>query len=219
MLFRLLITILTIPFLISCNDSPGNKVPTQDTLPSAPAPGKDLIERSDDEQILKRTDCNFSNPDTALSKIKLRDSESAGSIISEKENIDDYDQYHYYSKTGKETLTLTQHPGDGKYQISIFKVEKSDKANHDYRKLSVETFTTEKGIQLGMNKNQVIERLGSCYITRDSAAGYIELYYRLETPDDSQTKILENNNMPIYYASYKFWKDQLGKFEFGFEYP
>jgi len=32
---------------------------------------------------------------------------------------------------------LTQHPGDGKYQISVFKVEYSDKADYGYRKLNI----------------------------------------------------------------------------------
>ena len=149
----------------------------------------------------------------------MRDSESAETIITDKEKIDDNDQYHYYSTMYLETLTMTQHPGDGKYQISIFKVEYSDKADYGYRKLGIDTFKTEKGIKLGLSKKQIIERLGSCYVAQDSSKGYIELYYRIETPNDSKTKILENNNMPIYYASYKLWKDRLEKFEFGFEYP
>jgi len=74
-------------------------------------------------------------------------------------------------------------------------------------------------IKPGMNKRQIIEKLGSCYVAQDSSQGYIELYYRLQTPNDSKTRILESNNMPIYYASYKLWKDRLKKFEFGFEYP
>ena len=108
---------------------------------------------------------------------------------------------------------------DGKYQISTSKVESSDKADHGYRKLNIDTFKTEKGIKLGMNKKQVIERLGACYVAQDSTKRYIELYYRLDAPGDSKTKILKSNNMPIYYASYKLWKDKLEKFEFGFEYP
>lgn len=217
-MYRFIQIVLTVLVLTACNNSQGKTSSTKDRE-LVPEPDKDLREKYEAEQRLKITGCIFLNPDTSLSKINLRDSKSTESIISNKDKIDDNDQYHYYSTMYRETLTMTQHPGDGKYQISIFKVEYSDKADYGYRKLNIDTFKTEKGIKLGMNKKQIIERLGSCYVANDSSKGYIELYYRLETPNDSKTKILENNNMPIYYASYKLWKDRLEKFEFGFEYP
>jgi hypothetical protein len=210
---------LTVFVLTACNNSQDKNSSTKDRLELVPEPDKDLKEKYEAEQKLKTTVCILLNPDTSLSKIKLRDFESAETIITDKDKIDDNEQYHYYSTMYRETLTMTQHPGDGKYQISIFKVEYSDKADHGFRKLNIDTFKTEKGIKLGMTKRQIIERLGSCYVANDSSKGYIELYYRLETPNDSKTKILESNNMPIYYASYQLWKDRLEKFEFGFEYP
>lgn len=217
-MLRFIITILTVSVLTACNNSQDKTSSTKDRE-LVPEPDKGLRKKYEAEQKLKTNGCIFLNPDTSLSKINLRDSKSAESIISNKDKIDDNDQYHYYSTMYRETLTMTQHPGDGKYQISIFKVEYSDKADYGYIKLNVDTFKTEKGIKLGMNKKQIIERLGSCYVANDSSKGYIELYYRLETPNDSKTKILEKNNMPIYYASYKLWKERLEKFEFGFEYP
>jgi hypothetical protein len=218
-MLRFIIATLAILVLTACNNSQDKTTSTKDRLELVPEPDKDLREKYEAEQKLKKNLCILLNPDTSLSKIKLRDSKSAESIISDKDKIDGNDQYHYYSTMYRETLTMTQHPGDGKYQISIFKVEYSDKADYGYRKLSVDTFKTEKGIKLGLNKKQIIERLGNCYVAQDSTKDYIELYYRLETPNDSKTKILESNNMPIYYASYKLWKDRLEKFEFGFEYP
>ena len=161
----------------------------------------------------------FSSPDTSLSYINLRDSKSSIAIIGENEKIDDNEQYHYYSTMYRETLTLTQHPGDSKSSISIFKVESSDKADHGYKKLKIDTFKTEKGIKLGISKKKVIEKLGSFYVAKDSSKMCIELYYRIETPNDSKTKILKRNNMPIYFATYRFCKDKLSSFEFGFEYP
>ena len=205
--------------LAGCNNSQNKTSSTKGRPELVPEPDKDLREKNEAEQKLKTTGCIFLNPDTSLSKIKLRDSKSAESIINDLDKIDDNEQYHYYSTMYRETLTMTQHPGDGKYQISIFKVEYSDKADYGYRKLNIDTFKTEKGIKLGINKKQIIEKLGNCYVASDSSKGYIELYYRLETPNDSKTRILESNNMPIYYASYKLWKDRLEKFEFGFEYP
>ena len=85
--------------------------------------------------------------------------------------------------------------------------------------MNFDTFQTKKGIKLGLTKKQIIEKLGNCYAPIDSTKGYIELYYIIEQPKDSKSKILENNNMPKYFASYKLWNDRLEKFEFGFEYP
>lgn len=193
-MLRLIIVVLTVFVCTACNNS-------QDKPSSA------------------QNGCVFQNPDTSLLKVVLGDAESAGSIITDQDSMDENDQYHFYSTMYRETLTMTQHPGSGKNQISIFKVEYSEKADHGYRKLSIDTFTTEKGIKLGVNKRQLIEKLGNCYVAKDSTAGYIELYYRLESPNDSKTMILQRSNMPIYYASYKLWNDRLEKFEFGFEYP
>jgi hypothetical protein len=218
-MIKLLSNFLFVLLIVACNNSQDKTTSTKDRLELIPEPDKDLKEKYEAEQKLKTSGCIFLNPDTSLSMIKLRDSESAETIINDKDKIDNNDQYHYYSTMYRETLTMTQHPGDGKYQISIFKVEYSDKADYGYRKLNIDTYKTEKGIKLGLSKRQLIERLGTCYIAQDSSKGYIELYYKLEAPNDSKTKILESNNMPVYYASYKLWKDKLGKFEFGFEYP
>ncbi len=95
----------------------------------------------------------------------------------------------------------------------------SDKADHGYKQLNFDTFKTEKGIKLGMSKQEVISRLRKCYVVVDSTKELIELYYRIEYPKDSKTKILESNNMPVYYATYGFWKNELKQYEFGFEYP
>ena len=54
---------------------------------------------------------------------------------------------------------------------------------------------------------------------KDSTKNSIELNYKIEQPKDSKTKLLQNNNMPIYYATYKFKNDKLQNIEFGFEYP
>jgi hypothetical protein len=83
----------------------------------------------------------------------------------------------------------------------------------------MEHFKTEKGIMLGLNKEQIISKLGNCYVVKDSVEGYMELYYRIEEPNDTRTKLLQNQNMPVYYASYTLRNDKLQKFEFGFEYP
>ena len=147
-MLRFIITTLAVLVLTACNNLQDKTASKKDRLELVPEPDKDLREKYEAEQKHKIGGCVYLNPDTSLSMIKLRDAGSAETIITGKDKIDDYDQYHYYSAKYRETLTMTQHPGDGKYQISIFKVEYSDKANHGYRKLSIDTFKTEKGIKL-----------------------------------------------------------------------
>jgi hypothetical protein len=216
---NILIIILTLTLLTSCNKLQNQTVDENDRLELVPEPDK--AERLKYEAIekLKKSNCFFSEPDTSLCGITLRNSESATKIIGSENIIDKLDHYQFYSKLERETLTLTQHPGDVKNQISIFKVEYSNKLSYDFKQLDIDTFKTEKGIKLGLTKKQIIEKLGNCYAPIDSTKNYIELYYIIEQPKDSKSKILESNNMPQYFASYKLRNDRLEEFEFGFEYP
>jgi hypothetical protein len=161
----------------------------------------------------------FSNPDTSLSGIKLRDIASTFSVLGKTTVLKGDTTYSFYSHLQNETLNLTVHPGDYFNQVSIFNVKYSDKADHGYKELRNEYFETEKHIRLGISKQVLVKKLGRCYIAKDSTKGYMELYYRIELPHDSRTKLLSRQNMPIYYATYKFRNDKLDEFEFGFEYP
>ncbi|KIC62708.1 hypothetical protein [Chryseobacterium taiwanense] len=216
---NILMIIFTLLLLTSCNKLQKETVGESERTEFVPEP--DQAERLKYEAIekLKKSNCVFSESDTSISGIILRNSESATKIVGSENSIDKFDQYRFYSKLGNETLTLTQYPGDSKNQISIIEVEKSDKTNDGFKKLNFDSFKTEKGIKLGLTKKQIVEKLGNCYAPIDSTKDYIELYYVIEQPKDSKSKILENNNMPKYFASYKLRNDKLEKFEFGFEYP
>jgi len=217
---RNILTLLIVAFLLTnCNNSQTKTVEKNDRLELVPEPDKHERLLGEAIQKLKNINCDFLEPDTSLCGITLRNSKSADNVIGTDNKNDESEQYHFYSTMDNETLTLTQHPGDRKNQISIFSVAFSDKAYRGYKQLKIETFQTEKGIRLGLTKEQVIEKLGKCYAVVDSVKDCIELYYRIENPKDSRTKILETNNMPVYYATYTFCKDKLRYYEFGFEYP
>ena len=119
----------------------------------------------------------------------------------------------------KQKLGLTVHPGDYYSQVSIFTISYAGKSKLNLQQINSKEFETEKGIKLGISKKQIIDKLGNCYVVKDSSKNSIELNYRLELPDDSKTRILKSHNMPIYYASYKLTNDKLENIEFGFEYP
>ena len=141
------------------------------------------------------------------------------SVIGDKDQADSFENYHYCTKNGDETLTLTRYPGDEDYQISVFKVAQATKADGVYRRLNVAAFQTEKGISLGMTKQQVTDRLGNCYAALDSTKEYIELFYRLPGSQFNNSKHPTVGRLPVYFASYQFRNEQLKKFEFGYEYP
>jgi len=216
---NILIIIFTLTLLTNCSKLQKQTTVENERIELVPEPDK--AERLKYEAIekLKKSNCTFNETDTSLSGIILRDSESATKIVGSENIIDKLDRYLFYSKLESETLTLTQHPGDSKNQISIIKVEKSNKASYGFKQLNIDTFQTGKGIKLGLTKKQIIEKLGNYYAPIDSTKGFIELYYVIAKPKDSKSEILDNNNMPRYFASYKLRNDRLEKFEFGFEYP
>ena len=216
-MLRLTIIVALLYCLTSCSNS-DNKPVVIDKRISPPEPDKNLREKYEAQQKANMPACIFDNPDTSLSNIKLRDAESATTALKVK-RLNGDTTYNFYSRDKLQVLGVTVHPGDYYSQVSIFQVKYSDRSINKKTSLSIERFATEKNIRLGLPKKEVVARLGSCYTTSDSTKNAMTLNYRLESPQDSRTKLLERQNMPIYYATYKFKSDKLVAFEFGFEYP
>lgn len=216
---RITVTIILTAFLLSnCSDTKENSTSENNNRELVSEPDK--AERLKYEALLRlrNSGCLFLNPDTSVLSLKIRDAKSGKTFIKD-DKPGSQDEYRYYSNNFQQLLSLTQHPGDEKYQVSIFRVEYAKKDDYGYRKLNVDTIKTGKGIRLGMSKVKIISRLGNCYAALDSTKEYMELFYSIEIPQDSKTHLLTNHNMPIYYASYKIRNGGLEKFEFGFEYP
>jgi len=180
------------------------------------AAGKDL--KSDTQHKTIETNCSFDNPDTSLSGIQLRDPESATAVLHVTK-LDGDTTYNFKSANKRQMLSVTVHPGDSYSAISIFKVAPAGSSIQSSTLQTINNFKTEKKIQLGVTKNELLKKLGDCYTVSDSTSNSITINYRLEQPQDSKTKLLERQNMPIYYATYEFRKNKLMVFEFGFEYP
>lgn len=220
---KIFFTIMILSIFTNCkdldNDVDSDTVGENERFEILPEPNKEerLIYQAIKD--LKKDTCLFLNPDISINNLKINDIESANKIIGTENKTDLNEQYHFYSKSKNEVLTLNQHPGDVKNSISIFKVKNSSKTNHNYKALDIEFFESEKGIKLGVSKEFVINILGSCNKEILHSKKHVELYFRIEQPNDSETKILEKFNMPVYYASYKFLNNKLIEFVFGFEYP
>ena len=218
---RILISILTIILLTNCSNPQKKQNETDIKLNVISEKNCDSAARQKDKENeeTKKTTCVFTNPDTSVSGIRIRDVESVKIIVGKNTKLEGDSTHTFYSSDRKQVLKLTVHPGDYYSQVSVFSISYSKNSESKTRKLNINEFKTEKEIKLGLTKQQIIEKLGKCYVTKDSTNESIELFYRIELPNDSQTKLLERNNMPIYYASYKFRKDKLYNIEFGFEYP
>ena len=216
---QLFLALLTISLLTNCNNPQTKPVDKSETLELTPGQDTTMGENNVNQQKSTSTTCVFTDPDTSFVGIKLRDAESTIKVLGKQTKLEGDSLNVFYSNDKKQTLRLTVHPGDYFNQVSIFRISYADNAKQNFRRINSTTFETEKGIKLGISKKEIIEKLGTCYISKDSTNTTIELNYRLELPNDSNTKLLKSSNMPIYYASYKLSNDKLENIEFGFEYP
>lgn len=82
---------------------------------------------------------------------------------------------------------MTIHPGESANQVSVFSILYATNFKEKFRLIETPEFITEKGIKLGISKSEIIDRLGTCYLAKDSSSNSILLEYKLELPNDSKT--------------------------------
>jgi hypothetical protein len=188
--------IFAIPLLFICTSSKNQSAPNN-RLELIPEPDENLNAYKPPQT--SQLTCVFSDPDTSLSGIKIDDAQSTLDVLGKEIKLRGDTTHFYYSNDKKQVLGLKVHAGSAYSQVSIF--------------------TVVYAIKLGMPEKEIIEKLGTCYTVTDSSTSIHELYYRLELPNDSKTKLLERCNMPFYYGKYRFINNKLSLMEFGFEYP
>ncbi|MDJ1467612.1 hypothetical protein [Xanthocytophaga flava] len=216
---RIVVAILTILLLTNYTNWQSSSVAKNDRSELVLGPDKELREEYEKQQKLNKSKCSFVDPDTSVAGIKIGDVKSTLAILGKQTKLEGDSTHVFYSNDKKQKLGLTVHPGDYYSQVSIFKIAYSDNSTQNFRQINSKEFNTEKGIKLGISKKEIIKKLGTCYIAKDSTKTSIELNYRIELPNDSKTKLLTSNNMPTYYAIYRLKNDKLDYIEFGFEYP
>jgi hypothetical protein len=216
---ELFLAILAISLFTNCTNSKNKAVDKTERIELVPEPNKELKEEYEKQNELSQMTCVFSDPDTSVAGIKIRNVESTLNILGKQTKLEGDSTHVFYSSDKKQKLGLTVHAGDYYSQVSIFNISYSDNSKQNFRQIKPKEFETEKGIKLGISKREIIKKLGTCYVAKDSTKNGIALNYRLELPIDSKTKLLKSNNMPIYYATYRLANDKLENIEFGFEYP
>lgn len=212
---QILLAFLSIFLLISCKQN--EEKPVEDRTELIPEGDKDL--RLAQENETENTICSFEYPDSTCAGFILRKANSISNILGEKTSLEGGKEHFFLSSDKKQLLQLIVHPGDINNQVSMFRLNYIDQSNKNSKVLKLKDFETEKGIKLGINKSLLISKLGDCYVSSDSTANSITISYYLETPNDSKSGLLKNNNLPLYSAIYEFKEDRLISFEFGFENP
>lgn len=170
-----------------------------------PEPDKDLREEAEKQQALQKTGCMFSSPDHMLAGIELRNAVSTVRVLGKDTQLAGDSTHLFYSGNRKQVLALTVFAGDYANQVSVFRLSYATNGNQPFPKMKTSDLVTEKGIRLGISRQELTGKLGSCCIVKDSTANTITLKYRI--PND------------LYYARYQFRKNKLERMEFGYEYP
>lgn len=125
-------------------------------------------------------------------------------------------QFCETNTSNTQRVKYTVHPGSLKYAVSLIEIRLiSDIDNTSNMNLAGnneqrDTFSTHKGIYLGLSKTDIIKLLGK------PTSNHHDLltYHSKMNP-----KLLDRFNMPIYSANYHFKGNRLVYFKFGFEYP
>ena len=140
---RIFLAILTISLLTSCNNSQSRPVERTDRFELIPEPDKALREEYEKEQELNLKTCVFTNPDTSVVAIKIRNAESTLNILGKQTKLEGDSTHVYYSSDKKQTLGLTVHSGDYYSQVSIFKISYADNSKQNLRQINFKEFETE----------------------------------------------------------------------------
>jgi hypothetical protein len=197
----LLFILLTTSFFASCTDSSDKN----NRMELVPEPDNDEREEYEKLQALQKTGCVFSSPDYTIAGIKLWNAESTVRVLGKHIKLEGDSTHLFYSDNKKQVLALTVYAGSYANQVSIFRVSYSPYSKQNYRKMETSDFVTEKGIRLGISKEDLTGKLGQCYTVKDRTANTITLHYRIAND--------------LYYATYQFTNNKLKQMEFGFEYP
>ena len=217
-MLRIFSVLLLLPLLTHCGNTQNQPVIKSGRLELVPEPDKALREEYEKKKNAGSEPCIFSDPDTSVIGITLRNAKSTSTVLGEKIKLKGDPVDTFYSSDKKQRLGLTVHPGDGYNQVSIFTISYSENSKQTFRPLKTKEFETEKGIKLGTSKSELVEKLGPCYTAKNSTGNTVELYYTLEA-NDSKNSLLRTHHMPSYFANYRLANDKIERIEFGFEYP
>lgn len=165
--------------------------------------------------------CRMKSPDTSISGLTLTDRDSAIRIVGEDpELIDsDHDLPHvrFVSTNGAEELVLFTPYGANPDEYAEAEVRVAGTEALTLNDLPIETFTTGRGVRLGMTVKEVEALFGRCTKARQKSGN--ELFIEYEIANADRDPEIGRFGFPLYYAEYEFLRGKLVRFRFGFAYP
>lgn len=165
--------------------------------------------------------CRMNSPDITISGITLTDSESAVRVVGADaeliENDHDLPHARFVSTNGAEELVLFAPYGANPDEYAEAEVRVAGTEALTLRDLPIETFTTGRGVRLGMTIKEVEALFGRCVKARQRSGNEVFIEYEIKNADRDPE--LGRFSFPLYYAEYEFQRGKLVRFRFGFAYP
>ena len=119
------------------------------------------------------------------------------------------------SADGKQDAKLFQHYGSVVGSYSEIEVGSADASKAPAKWMSADELSTERGIKLGMPREELVRTLGPCFRRERGKAGEVVIAYAITDPNHV---LLRRSSMPSYFARYAFVGERLSWFRFGFKY-
>ena len=163
---------------------------------------------------------NF-KPDTAVNHINLNDFESTEQVLGKSCGNKLFEQAHslprieIVNKARTQVLRLFFHYGGSKNSVDEFElvaIDSSYKIPKQVIYSKKELFLTSNKIHLGINKKDLVNKLGNNYKS-DKSGNDVQLTYILS----NKSNFVRRYNQYQYYIKCVFRNDILIKYSFGFE--
>lgn len=163
----------------------------------------------------------YLKPDTAVNNININDDESTELVLGKNSWNKQFEQagslprIEVVNKTGTQILRLFFHYGGSKNSVDEFEIINIDSVYRIPKQaihLKDGQFITSNKIYLGINKGDLVKKLGNNY--KSSISGNVE---RLVYTADSKSDFVKRYNQYRYYIRCVFKDDILIKYSFGFE--
>ncbi len=146
--------------------------------------------------------------DSGIDTYILESQDSTLMLLKDKKpNLDFGFNTYKFKLEDAHLIQFIVHPENLKYEVSEIKIIKGKNGDHSH--LYPGKAITQKAISLGISKEDLISKIGKPKVATGN-----QYEYRTE----NHKGILKTYNMPIYYGKYKFVKNRLVSFSFGFEY-
>jgi hypothetical protein len=163
--------------------------------------------------------CQQKLAESALIGVRLNDVNSAERVLGRSAraaNVPDEDMDRYFSADGRQEVRFIYHDGNGSGEYQSIEVLPATEKASQAPRLATSRITTERGVRLGMMREDLVRLLGPCHrVERQWGTGR-------GSPTASMILAMPScagSACPSYYAHYDFKDGRLVQFEFGFEAP